>query len=105
MGLYDTCKKEWKEKYIEKKNTEKQFNDFIFNFDMANKNDYIKFPVWFWFRWKCPCCGKYLKILKFEDGEITYHQYAILNQNIRFVCENCDYEYGYHFIPAVLCNP
>jgi len=103
--LYESCKKEWKEDYLKKEKTEKEFRSFIRNFDMCGKNDFVEFPISYRFRWKCPCCDSYLDIQKLKDGKVIHHQHTRLTDNIIFSCNECGYEYGYHYISGSMCNP
>ena len=105
INQFENCKIGWKKEYLRKTETKKEFDKFISDFDMTGTNDYIKFPVSYWFRWKCPCCNNYLDIQKLKYKKITQHRYAILNQDLIFICNNCGYKYGYRFIKGYFLNP
>ena len=104
--LYEFCKIEWEENYQKKENAKKEFNAFIRDFDMTGKNDFVRFPVSSWFRWKCPCCNNYLDIQKLKNGKIVHYRYVFfLIDDMIFTCNKCGYKYGYHYVSGFMCNP
>ena len=105
IETYESCKKEWKEDYLKKEKIEKEFRTFIHNFDMCGKNDFIKFPISYLFRWKCPYCGNYLDIQKLKNKKIVHYRYVLLNDDMIFTCNKCGYKYGYHYVSGFMCNP